>query len=54
LEILNRKGGNEKISDNDAVMLCNDVIKKIESELTYPGQIKVTVIRETRAIEYAK
>ena len=45
---------NEKISDNDAVMLCKDVIKKIESELTYPGQIKVTVIRETRISDYAK
>ncbi|MGD0022925.1 MAG: ribonuclease Y, partial [Smithellaceae bacterium] len=45
---------NEKISDNDAVMLCNDVIKKIEAELTYPGQIKVTVIRETRVSDYAK
>lgn len=45
---------NEKISDNDAVMLCNDIIKKIESELTYPGQIKVTVIRETRVSNFAK
>ncbi len=45
---------NEKISDNDAVMLCNDVIKKIENELTYPGQIKVTVIRETRVSNFAK
>jgi ribonuclease Y len=45
---------NEKISDNDAVMLCKDVLKKIESELTYPGQIKVTVIRETRISDYAK
>lgn len=45
---------NEKISDNDAVMLCNDIIKKIEAELTYPGQIKVTVIRETRVSSYAK
>jgi ribonuclease Y len=45
---------NEKISDNDAVMLCNDIIKKIENELTYPGQIKVTVIRETRVSSYAK
>ncbi len=46
--------GNERISDNDAVMLCKDIIKKIESELTYPGQIKVTVIRETRVSDYAK
>jgi ribonucrease Y len=45
---------NEKISDNDAAMLCSDIIKKIESELTYPGQIKVTVIRETRVSSYAK
>ena len=45
---------NEKISDNDAVMLCKDVIKKIEAELSYPGQIKVTVIRETRVSDYAK
>ena len=45
---------NEKISDNDAVMLCRDIIKKIEAELTYPGQIKVTVIRETRVSDYAR
>jgi ribonuclease Y len=45
---------NEKISENDAVMLCNDIIKKIEAELSYPGQIKVTVIRETRVSSYAK
>jgi ribonuclease Y len=45
---------NEKISDNDTVMLCNDIIKKIEGELSYPGQIKVTVIRETRVSNFAK
>jgi ribonuclease Y len=45
---------NEKVSDNDAVMLCRDIAKKIESELTYPGQIKVTVIRETRVSDFAK
>jgi len=45
---------NEKISDNDAVMLCRDIIKKIEEDLTYPGQIKATVIRETRVSDYAK
>lgn len=45
---------NEKISDNDAVMLCRDIIKKIEAELTYPGQIKVTMIRETRFSDYAR
>lgn len=45
---------NEKISDNDAAMLCRDIIKKIETDLTYPGQIKVTVIRETRISDYAR
>ncbi len=42
------------IDDDQAYMLCNDIAKKIEKELTYPGQIKVTVIRETRAVGYAK
>lgn len=45
---------NENTTDDDAVMLCKDIIKKIESELTYPGQIKVTVIREMRVSDYAK
>ena len=45
---------NEKISDNDAVVLCRDIIKKIESDLSYPVQIKVTVIRETRISDFAK
>jgi ribonucrease Y len=45
---------NEKISENDAVMLCRDIIKKVEKDLTYPGQIKVTVIRETRVSDYAR
>lgn len=44
----------EKISDNDAVVLARDIRKKIEEGMEYPGQVKVTVIRETRAIEYAK
>jgi len=43
-----------KISDAEAVLLSRDIAKKIEKELTYPGLIKVTVIRETRAVEYAK
>jgi len=43
-----------KVSDEEALWLARDVAKKIESELTYPGQIKVTVIRETRAVEYAR
>ncbi len=45
---------NEEISDADSAMLCRDIARKIENELSYPGQIKVTVIRETRAIDYAK
>jgi len=44
----------ETISDDKAVWLARDVAKKVEAELTYPGQIKVTVIRETRAVEYAR
>ena len=42
------------ISDDKAEWLARDVAKKVEAELTYPGQIKVTVIRETRAVEYAR
>jgi ribonuclease Y len=44
----------KKISDEEALWLSKDVARRIESELTYPGQIKVTVIRESRAVEYAK
>lgn len=44
----------DKISDADAVMLCKEITKKIEGELSYPGQIKVTVIRETRAVDFAR
>ncbi len=43
-----------RISDEDAIWLARDLAKKVEAELTYPGQIKVTVIRETRAVEYAR
>jgi ribonucrease Y len=42
------------VSDADVVLLGRDIARKIESDLTYPGQIKVTVIRETRAVDYAK
>jgi ribonuclease Y len=45
---------NQRITDDHATMLARDIAKKIESELSYPGQIRVTVIRELRAIEYAK
>jgi ribonuclease Y len=44
----------EKIGDEQAIWLSKDVARKIESELQYPGQIKVTVIREMRAVDYAK
>jgi len=44
----------DKIDDVVSVRLARDIVKKIESELEYPGQIKVTVIRETRAVDYAK
>lgn len=44
----------EDVSDDEIVLKAREIVKKIESELEYPGQIKVNVIRETRAIEYAK
>lgn len=44
----------ERISDDDSVILSRDIARKIEKELTYPGQIKVTVIREMRAVDIAK
>ena len=44
----------DKISDEETVWLSKDIAKRIENELEYPGQIKVTVIRETRAVEYAR
>lgn len=44
----------DRINDSTAVQLGRDIVKRIEAEMEYPGQIKVTVIRETRAVEYAK
>jgi ribonuclease Y len=44
----------EKVSDEEAIWLSKDIARRIENELEYPGQIKVTVIRETRATDYAK
>ena len=46
--------GSEKISDAEADQLSHDVAKKIQDEMTYPGQVKITVIRETRSVSYAK
>lgn len=44
----------QKLSDGEATLLSRNIAEKIEEQLTYPGQIRVTVIRETRSIEYAK
>jgi len=44
----------EDVNDESTLLIARDIVKKIESELEYPGQIKVNVIRETRAVEYAK
>ncbi len=46
--------GSEKITDKEAEQISYDLSKKIQTEMTYPGQIKITVIRETRAVAYAK
>ena len=46
--------GAEKVTDKDAESLSFEIARKIQNEMTYPGQIKITVIRETRAINYAK
>ncbi len=46
--------GAEQVSDNDADKISYELSRKIQEEMTYPGQIKITVIRETRAINYAK
>jgi ribonuclease Y len=43
-----------KVSDKDALRVCRDIAKQIEKELSYPGEVKVTLIRETRAVEYAR
>jgi ribonuclease Y len=44
----------EVIDDASAILLARDISKKIEAEMEYPGQIKVVIIRETRAVDYAK
>ncbi len=46
--------GAEKISDVETEKLSTEIAKKIQDEMTYPGQVKITVIRETRAVSYAK
>jgi ribonuclease Y len=42
------------VNDSESLLLSRDIADQIEKELTYPGQIRVTVIRETRSVEYAK
>ena len=44
----------DKVSDDEMVILARDIAKKIESNMDYPGQIKVNLIRENRAVDYAK
>ena len=44
----------DKVNDSDMVLLARNIAKQIEAELEYPGQIKVSIIRESRAIDYAK
>jgi len=46
--------GADKVSDKEAESLSFDIARKIQNEMTYPGQVKITVIRETRAVSYAK
>jgi ribonucrease Y len=46
--------GSDKVSDKDADSLSYEIAKRIQDEMTYPGQVKITVIRETRAVSYAK
>ena len=44
----------EEVSEDEMILLARDIAKKIENELEYPGQIKVHLLRETKAVEYAK
>jgi ribonuclease Y len=46
--------GADKIDDKDTEKLSDEIARKIQTEMTYPGQVKITVIRETRAVSYAK
>ena len=44
----------QKVSDKKALKLCRDIATEIENQLTYPGEIRVTLLRETRVVEYAR
>ena len=50
----NTKSLPEQINEAQAQVIARDICNRIEKEMTYPGQIKVTIIRETRSVEYAK
>ncbi|MFN3196980.1 MAG: ribonuclease Y [Bradymonadia bacterium] len=45
---------NAEVTDREAQLLCRDIARRVQDELTYPGDIKITVIRETRAVQYAR
>jgi ribonuclease Y len=44
----------DRVDEDETYMLCRDIAQSVEEKLTYPGQIKVTCIREKRSVEYAK
>ena len=46
--------GADEVTDDQAARLSADIAQKIQEEMTYPGQVKITVIRETRSVSYAK
>jgi len=46
--------GADKVSDEQATIISMDLSKRIQNEMTYPGQIKITVIRETRSVNFAR
>jgi len=46
--------GADKMDDKQAEALSSEIANKIQTEMTYPGQVKITVIRETRSVSYAK
>lgn len=43
-----------KVNDDEAYLIAHEIAKKVSEELTFPGEIRVTVLRETRAVEYAR
>ena len=54
LTILGLIGDTSKVDDTQIEGLSNDIARQIQDEMTYPGQVKITVIRETRSVSYAK